>query len=265
MSERNTMRRTLEAGGITVGVSCATGNVHAIELFARSDLDYVYLDQQHGLVSFDTLIAQLRCFSGRSTTPLVRVLRNDPGLIGQVLDAGAHGVIVPMVNSVDEAERAVAACRYQPAGVRSWGPLRAAFGLGTDPAVVDGEVLCFVMVETPGGLEQVERIAAVPGVDGIYIGPADLAVSMGLKPGITFQEGAHAAAIARIRAACDAAGTVTGVSGDPIALAEQGFRMVTGGSTTNFLGAGLARVLERRTAARGSTDVVMVERERATT
>jgi 4-hydroxy-2-oxoheptanedioate aldolase len=263
MSDRNTMRRTLADGGIAVGVSCATGNVHATELFARSDLDYVYLDQQHGLVSFDTLVNQLRTFAGRSTTPLVRVLRNDPGLIGQVLDAGAHGVIVPMVNSVEEAERAVAACRYQPAGVRSWGPLRAAFGLGTDPPVVNAEVLCLVMVETPGGLDQVERIAALPGVDGIYIGPADLAVSMGLAPGIAFQEGPHADAIARIRAACDAAGKVAGVSGDPVALAGQGFRMVTGGNETGILGAGLARVLEQRDTARRSADDV--ERERATT
>lgn len=263
MSQINTMKRTLARGGTAVGVSCATGSVHSVELFARSDLDYVYLDQQHGLVSFDTLVNQLRTFSDRGTTPLVRVLRNDPGLIGQVLDAGAHGVIVPMVNSVEDAERAAAACRYQPAGVRSWGPLRAAFGLGTDPDVVDAEVLCLVMVETLGGLDEVERIAAVPGVDGIYIGPADLAVSMGLKPGIAFQEGTHAAAVTRIRAACDAAGKVTGVSGDPVALAEQGFRMVTGGSETAFLGAGLARVLERRTAACAGT--ATVEKERATT
>jgi len=263
MSECNTLRHTLAEGGIAVGVSCATGNVHATELFARSDLDYVYLDQQHGLVSFDTVVNQLRTFAGRRTTPLVRVLRNDAGLIGQVLDAGAHGVIVPMVNSVEEAERAVAACRYQPAGVRSWGPIRAAFGLGTDPATVDAEVLCLVMVETRGGLEEVERIAAVPGVDGIYIGPSDLAVSMGLGPGIAFQEGAHARAIARIRAACDAAGKVTGASGDPVELVEQGFRMVTGGSETGFLGAGLARVLERRDTARRFAD--SVEEERATT
>lgn len=263
MNERNTMRRTLADGGIAIGVSCATGNVHATELFARSDLDYVYLDQQHGLISFDTVVNQLRTFAGRRTTPLVRVLRNDPGLIGQVLDAGAHGVIVPMVNSVEEAELAVAACRYQPTGVRSWGPIRAGFGLGTDPHTVDAEVLCLVMVETRGGLEQVERIAAIPGVDGIYIGPSDLAVSMGLSPGIAIQEGQHARAIARIRAACDAAGKVTGASGDPVDLVGQGFRMVTGGSEAGFLNTGLAKVLERRETARGSADTV--EKERATT
>jgi 4-hydroxy-2-oxoheptanedioate aldolase len=246
----NVLKRTLAGGGVAVGISCATGNAHATELFARSDVDYVYLDQQHGMTSLDVLLNQLRAFNGTTTTPLVRVLRNEPGLIGQALDAGAHGVIVPMVNTVEDAEQAVAACRYQPEGVRSWGPLRAAFGLGTDPEEVNTQVMCLVMVETAAGLDNVERIAHVPGVDGIYVGPADLAVSMGLKPGITFQEGKHSDAIDRINAACADAGKVAGVSGNPAELVERGFRLVTGGSESGFLQAGLKRVLELRSAVR---------------
>jgi 4-hydroxy-2-oxoheptanedioate aldolase len=246
MAATNTLKARLSEGKVVVGVSCASGNVHAVEIFARSDLDYVYLDMQHGMTSLDVLLNQLRAFSGTTTTPLVRVLRNDAGLIGQALDAGAHGVIVPMVNTVDEARLAVAGCRYQPAGVRSWGPLRAAFGLGTDPEHVNNEVLCLVMVETVGGIDNVEAIAAEPGVDGIYIGPADLAVSMGLKPGIALQDGPHTDAVARIVAACQAAGKVAAMSGNPRALADLGFRMVTAGSEAGFLQAGLSRTLEQR-------------------
>src|SRR5258708_5435031 len=112
MTGVNTLKSRLAEGKLAVGVSCTSGSVHLAELFARAGLDYVYLDMQHGLPSFDVLPDQLRGFAATTTTPLVRVLRNDPGLIGQVLDAGAHGVIVPMVNSVDEARLAVAGCRY---------------------------------------------------------------------------------------------------------------------------------------------------------
>jgi 4-hydroxy-2-oxoheptanedioate aldolase len=246
MAEINHLRQRLDAGKVAVGVSCASGSVHAAELMARAGLDYVYLDMQHGLTSFDVLPHQLRGFSGTTTTPLVRVLRNDPGLIGQVLDAGAHGVIVPMVNTAGEARSAVAGCRYQPEGVRSWGPLRAAFGLGSDPRQVNAQVLCLVMVETAGGIEHVEEIARVPGVDGIYIGPADLAVSMGLAPAVALQPGKHADAVARIAAACAAAGKFAAMSGSPQELAPLGFRMITAGSEVGFLQAGMARVAEMR-------------------
>jgi 4-hydroxy-2-oxoheptanedioate aldolase len=111
---------------------------------------------------------------------------------------------------------------------------------------VNNEVLCLVMVETIDGIDNVEAIAAEPGVDGIYIGPADLAVSMGLKPGIALQDGPHAEAVARIVAACRAAGKVAAMSGNPQALADLGFRMATAGSDSGFLQAGLTRTVELR-------------------
>src|SRR5664279_2750771 len=103
MAEKNTLKALLEDGKVAVGLSCMIGSPHAVEFLAHSEVDYLYLDQQHGMTSLDTLVNQLRGFSGTTTTPLVRVLRNDPGLIGQVLDAGAHGVIVPMINNIEEA------------------------------------------------------------------------------------------------------------------------------------------------------------------
>lgn len=240
------LRRRIAAGQVALGISLTSGNVHAAEMCAHSELDYVYFDTQHGMTSLDTLISQLRAMAGSPVTSLVRVLRNDPGLIGQVLDAGAVGVIVPMVSTADEARDAARACRYQPAGVRSWGPLRARFGLGTDPALVNPQVLCFVMIESREGVTNAEDIVHVPGVDGVYIGPADLAVSMGLKPQLALQEGEHAEAVARIVAACRAAGRVAAISGNPRQMGGLGFGMVSVGSDTAFIQAGLDRAAAQR-------------------
>jgi 4-hydroxy-2-oxoheptanedioate aldolase len=246
MAEPTALRRRIAAGEVALGISLSMGSVHAVELCAHSGLDYVYLDQQHGLTSLDTLINQLRAIAGSPVTPLVRVLRNDPGLIGQALDAGAEGVIVPMVNSAGDAHRAVQGCRYPPEGVRSWGPIRARFGLGSDPVQVNSQVLCFVMIETRDAVENVEEIVTVPGVDGVYIGPADLAVSMGLKPRAGLQDGEHAQAIKRIVAACETAGRACAISGSPGEMSSLGIGMVSVGSDAAFIQAGLDRASELR-------------------
>jgi 4-hydroxy-2-oxoheptanedioate aldolase len=246
MTEPTALKRRIAAGETALGISFTLGNVHAVELCAHSSLDYVYFDQQHGLTSFDTLVNQLRAIAGSPVTPLVRVLRNDPGLIGQVLDAGAEGVIVPMVNSAGDARLAVQACRYPPDGVRSWGPVRARFGLGSDPAEVNPQVLCFVMIETRDAVKNVEEIVATPGVDGVYLGPADLGVSMGLKPKAGVQDGEHAEAIKRVVAACRAANRVAAISGRPGQMSALGFGMVSVGSDTAFIQAGLDHAAELR-------------------
>ena len=116
-------------------------------------------------------------------TPLVRVPWNEPGIIGKTLDAGARGVIIPMVNSVAEAEQAVRACRYAPAGARSYGPLRANYYAGSDYFEhANDDVLCIVMIETKEAVARVDEILSVPGIDAVYVGPADLSVTLGLPP-----------------------------------------------------------------------------------
>src|SRR6201994_1740085 len=119
MPEPTALKRRIAADEVALGISFTLGSVHAVELCAHSSLDYVYFDQQHGLTSLDTLINQLRAIAGSPVIPLVRVLRNDPGLIGQVLDAGAEGVIVPMAVRPGAARLGVQGCRYPPDGVRS--------------------------------------------------------------------------------------------------------------------------------------------------
>jgi 4-hydroxy-2-oxoheptanedioate aldolase len=180
----------------------------------------------------------------RGAVPLARVIYNEPWMVNRVLDLGAAGVIVPLVGSAEEARRAVSGCRYPPHGVRSYGPLRAALTVGSaDPERLAAGALCFVMVETRQGLDNVEEIAATAGVDGIYIGPADLSLGLGREPG----HGGDALeqAITRVRDACAASGIVagmhcTGGGEEARARAAAGFRLVTVGVDASLFGATIA-------------------------
>src|ERR671916_44092 len=165
------------------------GSVGA-EIFASAGVDYVCVDQQHGVIDYDSMVPMFQAIRAEGATPITRVLSNDPFLIMKALDAGALGVIVPLVNNAEDAARAVAACRYPPRGVRSYGPVRAAGVIGSrDPEELGGGGLCLGMVETREALERVDEIAATPGLDGIYIGPSDLALSLGLHPTLEIKEG----------------------------------------------------------------------------
>src|SRR5712691_11848578 len=158
---------------------------------------------QHGLVGYQVAVTMLHAISTTDTVPLVRVPWNEPGIIMKALDAGAYGVIVPMVNSRAEAEAAVAACRYALRGIRSYGPIRAPYYAGRDYfAHADETVLCIVMIETKEAVDKLDDILSVPGVDAAYIGPADLSVSLGLPPASDHDEPLFADAIERILDTC---------------------------------------------------------------
>jgi 4-hydroxy-2-oxoheptanedioate aldolase len=169
----------------------------------------------------------------------VRVARNDPFELGNALDLGAAGVIVPMVDDAQAAARAVAACRYAPAGTRSFGVLRGAAGR---------EPVCLVMIETRAGLEHVEEIVRTPGLDGVYVGPGDLALSLGLEPARRLQHPELLAAIERVRAACESAGVMAGLhclaGEDAARFRDQGWALITAGGDLLFLRDTLARELD---------------------
>jgi 4-hydroxy-2-oxoheptanedioate aldolase len=184
----------------------------------------------------------LQAMNGTKVTALVRVPTNDEAAIGHVLDAGAEGVIVPLVDTVDDAKRAVSSCRLMPEGVRSYGNLR----LRLFPDGPRRDTICMVMVETTLGLENVREIAGVPGVDGIFIGPNDLALSLGLAPFDGIQPGTHEEAVTAIRQACDDAGIVCCISGDAQDMRARGFRLINIGGDSIFLLDGMARALARR-------------------
>lgn len=149
------------------------------ELVAASQTDVVCVDAQHGYADVATLPPVLESMRTVGRIPLVRVRWNDPGQIMRALDAGASGVVVPMVNNAAEAAAAAQACRFPPTGIRSWGPLWSARPIAA-PEQADAEVMCVVMIETADAVANLEEIIATPGVDALYIGPNDLALSCGL-------------------------------------------------------------------------------------
>lgn len=222
------------------------------ELAVAAGFDYVCVDLQHGAADEMTMVAMLTAIEGAGATPLVRVAYNEPWMINRVLDLGAAGVIVPLVNSAEEARRAVSACHYPPHGQRSYGPVRGHLVVGTgDPERLAADALCFVMVETRHGLDNVGEIAATKGLTGVYIGPADLSLGLDREPG----HGGDVLenAIARVREACAAAGIVagmhcTGGGAEARARAQAGFRMITVGVDGSFFG---ARIADELAVARG--------------
>jgi 4-hydroxy-2-oxoheptanedioate aldolase len=253
------IRQKWAAGEVTYGLWTAIPDPFAAELTALSDLDYICIDQQHGLMDYADLVALLPVIERHGVLPITRVPGNEPWLIGRALDAGAMGVVVPMVSTAAEAAAAVAACRYAPHGIRSFGPIRAAIAAGTGNPRVLEQVLCIVMVETVEGLANLEAIAATPGVDAIYIGPADLALSLGLAPKLEATEPAHAEAIAAIRAACKGSGIAAGIQCSDGAAArmqvEAGFQMVTIAKDSALLQAAVRRELLAAQGEDGGTGV----------
>ncbi|MEE4381909.1 MAG: aldolase/citrate lyase family protein [Pseudomonadales bacterium] len=189
------------------------------------------MDLQHGCMDYETALAMIRAVDLTDAVPIVRVPRNEPGIIGRVLDAGALGLIVPMIESLDDAVRLVDAARYPPLGRRSLGPTRV--GLRDGPHYVeeaDARIVVVPMIETRGALDAVEEIVALDGIDGAFVGPFDLSLALGLPPGENDGDPEFDAVLARVVEACDAAGRFAAAFSSPGRAAErvrQGFRMVS--------------------------------------
>lgn len=182
----NPLRRAVATSGVTVGPWVITTDPATVDVLAATAIDFLVFDCQHGPHDLSTLGPLLRAAAVHAKPALVRVPSSDPWIIMRALDLGASGIIVPMVNDAEQAENARAATRYPPLGQRSYGPLRPAPGDVFDRA--DGPVV-FVMIETAAGLENVESIAAVDGIDGLFIGPVDLALGVGAMTDADLQKG----------------------------------------------------------------------------
>jgi 4-hydroxy-2-oxoheptanedioate aldolase len=201
------------------------------EVFAAQGWDAITLDMQHGLIGYPDAVAILQAIARTGVLPLARVPL-DSGPIMQLLDAGVLGITCAMINTAAEAERLVQICKYPPRGERSFGPARAALVHGDDyPAQANALVSVLAMVETAEAVANIDAILGVDGIDGIYLGPADLAQSMGRPVGIGDIDAEVAAAIERVRAACVARDKIVGmIAPDPARawqLVERGFRFVT--------------------------------------
>ena len=215
------------------------------EEFARAGYDYVGFDAQHGYLDDADIAGMLRRIEHLAIGTVVRLPNADAAPIGRVLDAGADAVVIAMIESAEEAAAAVAATRYQPAGVRSFGPLRPS--LGHDTAALESRVSVFAMIETAAALSGLSEICAVEGLAGLYVGPADLALSMGVDVVGALEHPAVLDAIAGIHRAAADARLVTGVhAGDGKTgrtMAKLGLRMITLAAESQALRRGAAEHL----------------------
>ncbi|GAA1655137.1 HpcH/HpaI aldolase family protein [Fodinicola feengrottensis] len=216
-----------------VGYWIVTDNQPAAERIAGIGYDYVAVDGQHGLLDYRAWLTTMTAVDARgSSAGIVRVPAIDPAWIGKALDTGARGVIVPLVNTADEAALAVRACRYPPDGVRSFGPFRSSLRIGPTPADANAAVVCLAMIETPDGLRNVDDICATPGLDGLYVGPADLTLAVGGRyPGDQAVRPAFDEAVDRILTAAHKSGIACAMhcpDGETAArMLARGFTMTT--------------------------------------
>lgn len=219
------------------------------EEFTRAGYDYVGFDAQHGYLDDADIARMLRRTEHLPVGTVVRLPNADAAPIGRVADAGADAVAIAMIESADQAAAAVAATRYPPAGVRSFGPLRAS--LGHDPAAHESRVGVFAMIETAAALADIREICAVDGLAGIYVGPADLAISLGAGVVGAARHPDVLDAIARIHRAASDAGLVTGIhAGDGKtghAMARLGFSMITLAAESQALRRGATEHLREAT------------------
>ena len=238
----NPIRQRLALGENLVGGWCTLPTSFAAELVCHAGVDYAVIDMQHGLTGYSDLIAMLQAIGSTGVTPLVRIPFQDYGLAQRALDAGAYGLVFPMISTRELALEAVNSCRYPPMGERSYGPIRSRMFLGTDPNLVNQEVLCLVQIETRLAMENLEDILTTDGVDGVYVGPADLALSHQLPIGEATEE--HDDMLRLIAEKCRTLGRIPGIhmtSGQEARKAfSLGYVMCSVGSDAVWLRAGYA-------------------------
>lgn len=214
---------------------------------STSSLSYVGIDCQHGLSSEADVVRMLVSAGPSPVSRIVRVSANRPELIQRVIDAGADGVIIPSVNNADEAREAVSAVEYPPAGVRSYGPM--ARYVSREPSALSRRVLLLAMIETQAGLTAVEDILAVPGIDGVYVGPADLGLSLGFGHQQFPATADLNEPLTKIAAAARSASKIAGLHAGSEVFVERyraiGFTLLTMGIESSFVIAGVERALER--------------------
>ena len=251
----NKLKQLWKEGRAAVNGWLAIPSGFSAEVMAQAGWDSVTVDMQHGVQDYLSMVACFQAMQSHPVLPMVRVPWNEPGIIGKVLDAGAYGVICPMVNTKAEAEAFVAACRYPPAGRRSNGPIRAGiYGVSTAyQETANEEVLCIPMIETQEALDNLEAILDVPGIDAIYIGPSDLGFSLGMKPILDREEPQILEIYERLIRETGKRGISAGIHNGSAAYAARmigmGFRLVTVSNDSGLM----------LQAARGAVQIIRKE------
>jgi 4-hydroxy-2-oxoheptanedioate aldolase len=223
------------------------------EVMAHQGWDTLTIDLQHGVIDYPAMVTMLQAISTTPTVPIVRVPWLEPGVIMKCLDAGAYGLICPMVNTREDAQKFVAWTSYAPRGTRSFGPVRALLYGGADyPQHANDTIVRFAMIETAQALDNLDAIMSVEGLDAVYIGPSDLSLALGCRPVFDDVDPPVAQAIDHILERATAhglkAGVHNGVADGALARIQKGFRFVTVGSDARLMAAGSQQVLAQMRA-----------------
>lgn len=254
----NRLRKMWAEGGAVVNGWLSIPSAFSAEVMSHQGFDSLVIDMQHGVVDYQAAASMLAAISTTDVVPMARVPWNDPAFLMKILDAGAYGVICPMVNTRAQAEALVQACKYPPRGYRSFGPVRASIYAGADYADhANDEIVVMPMIETAEAVKNLDEILGVPGVDAVYVGPADLSLALGCKPRLDQTDPPVVEAQQRIVEACQrhrvVAGIHTGTSAYALKMIEAGYRFVTLASDSRFLAARAAEeaAAVKKSAARG--------------
>lgn len=243
----NEIKARLRRGQPVLNAWCSIASPHIAEALGSLGFDSVTVDVQHGAIDYMGAFAMLQAISATLAIPMARVSWNEPGLLMKLLDSGAYGMICPMINTADDATQFVGACRYPPAGFRSYGPNRVRYYAGADYARhANDEILLLAQIETREALKNLDDILSVDSLDGVYVGPGDLSLSLGYAPTMAPSDSEVLDAMETIRARAKAAGRFVAVHTDGAATAlerfSEGFDLCSMPSDMRFLvdGAGAA-------------------------
>lgn len=238
------LRSAVKDGKASIGCWVTLGDSISAEVIGKAGYDCVILDTQHGGITWDNMLNLMQALDLGGTRALVRVGAVDQAQIMRALDLGALGVVVPMVSTPEQAKLAAEAMRFPPDGIRSFGPVRNYYGVSP----VKSEPLCFVMIETAEAMENLDAIAATPGVDGLFVGPVDLALSLGLGPVLELSDEVFEA-IGKVVDACQRHGKISGSAaiGLPYAkkIMDRGVQFIAQGNDAGFIRRSAAAELEQ--------------------
>jgi 4-hydroxy-2-oxoheptanedioate aldolase len=256
----NRLKTIWQRGEAVVNGWLAIPSAFSAEVMAHQGFDSLTVDMQHGVVDYQVAVTMLQAIATTPVMPVARVPWNDPARLMKILDAGVYGVICPMINTREQAEALVQACKYPPRGYRSWGPVRASLYAGADYGDhANADLVVMPMIETVEALKNLDAILSVPGVDAVYVGPSDLSLSMGCTPRLDQTDAPVVEAQQRIAEACKRHGVIAGIHNATAAYALKmiaaGYQFVTLASDGRFLAAKAAEEVAavRKTGVKAGT------------
>lgn len=259
---RNTLKDIWARGGAVINGWCSIPSSFSTEIMAHQGFDSITIDMQHGLVDYTDAVTMLQAISTTEVIPLTRVPWSDPARLMKILDAGSYGVICPMINTPEDAEALVAACKYPPRGFRSFGPIRAKYygggsthGGGDYHNFADEETLVIPQIETREAIGNLDDILEVPGIAAIYIGPSDLSMALGKEPRKGQTDPDFIETVDSILATAKRHGIPAGIHTNSVEFAvsmiKKGFQLASLQSDDRFL---MQRAKQEVDAVRGSLD-----------